>query len=127
MLSNSTSNESVAIGVGSLQSSNSGANVAIGHRALNSTTTGGGNTAVGFDSLRYNVLGANNTAIGAGSQSGDFNGSVILGVSATATANNQFVVGSATTNAGTVTTEANASTKVWNVKINGVDYKILLA
>jgi hypothetical protein len=94
---------------------------------LLANTTGNGNTAIGSIALSANTTGGSNTAIGAQTVSGNFSGSVIIGRDATATASNQFVVGSATTNAGTVTTEANTSTKVWNVKINGVDYKILLA
>ena len=52
---------------------------------------------------------------------------VVLGANATATANNQFVVGSSGQNAGTVTTETVVSTETWTVVINGVTIKILLA
>ena len=58
--------------------------------------------------------------------SGNFSNSVILGVGATSTADNQFVVGSSTTIAGTVTTETVSSTRTWSVVINGVARKILL-
>jgi hypothetical protein len=54
-------------------------------------------------------------------------GCVVLGSSAIATAANQFVVGSSSVNAGTVTTESLSSTKTWSVIINGTAYKILLA
>ena len=84
------------------------------------------NTIIGDHAMRYDD-GANNTVIGAYTSANDTSGSVILGRDAQATADNQFVVGSSTFNAGTVTTEENTSTKVWNVKINGVDHKILLA
>jgi hypothetical protein len=50
-----------------------------------------------------------------------------LGYDAIATANNQFVVGSVGTVAGTVATATPAQTKVWNVVINGVAQQILLA
>mgnify|MGYP000380117885 FL=1 len=50
--------------------------------------------------------------------------SVVLGKEATATASNQFVVGSSSHNAGAVTTETVTVDKTWTVKINGVDYKI---
>jgi len=63
---------------------------------------------------------------GYNTQSGNFSGSVILGASATATGNNQFVVGSSGTNAGAVDTAAVTPTKRWKVKINGVDYYIAL-
>jgi hypothetical protein len=48
-------------------------------------------------------------------------------MAATPTGNNQFVVGTATRNAGAVTAEVNVSANVWNVIINGVARKILLA
>jgi hypothetical protein len=54
-------------------------------------------------------------------------GSVILGRNATATADNQFVVGSVGTIAGAVTVTAAPQAKVWNVVINGVAQQILLA
>lgn len=56
--------------------------------------------------------------------------SVVLGARASnVIGDNQFVVGSAVAGyeAGSVTTEVNSSTKVWNVVINGVQQKILLA
>jgi hypothetical protein len=50
----------------------------------------------------------------------------MIGINAVATGNNQFVVGSLTSEAGVVTTETVSSSRTWSVKINGVDYKILL-
>jgi hypothetical protein len=115
-------------GNGALNANTTGANnTAVGQFSLSSTTTGVNNTAIGHNSLLSNSTGSNNTAIGVATSTGNFSGSVILGVSATATASNQFVVGSATTIAGAVTTETNTSTQVWNVIINGVARKILLA
>jgi hypothetical protein len=86
-----------------------------------------GNTAVGLSSLSGNTTGSNNTSVGQGTSSGNFSGSLILGVSATATANNQAVFGSAAVNAGSVVVGANVSSQYWNVIINGTAYKILLA
>ena len=51
----------------------------------------------------------------------------MLGRGATATASNQFVVGSVAYNAGTVTNAPATQTHYWTVKINGTDYKILLS
>ena len=120
-----------------------GQNTAVGWRALNSVLTGYGNVAVGSQAListtggfnigigeragESNTTGTYNICIGAQTQTGNFSNSVILGRSATATASNQFVVGTETYNVGSVTTEVNASTQVWNVIINGVARKILLA
>jgi hypothetical protein len=77
--------------------------------------------------MELNIVGSNNTALGHSTVSGNFSGSLILGQGATATANNQFVVGSVGTIAGAVTAEVNTSANVWNVIINGVARKILLA
>ena len=74
-----------------------------------------------------NTTGEDNAILGYNAETGNFNGSVILGRDAIATANNQFVAGSVTTNAGAVTAEVNVSANVWNVIINGVARKILLA
>ena len=127
MLVNIAGNNNVAIGSAALDATTGGSqNVAIGTAALGATVTANGNTAVGFSALAINTTGANNTAIGEGTGSGNFSGSVILGKDAAASANNQFVVGSSTTNAGTVDTVAVTPTKRWKVKINGVDYYIAL-
>jgi hypothetical protein len=126
--SNTSGTFITAIGYRALKANTLGyINTAIGYEALSSNTTGYSNTAVGVQSLINNTTGFNNSALGYGTQSNDYSGSVMLGVFATSTASNQFVVGSASVNAGTVATEVNASTKVWNVIINGVAQKILLA
>jgi hypothetical protein len=123
---NTSGNYNTAIGYQTLNNNTSGANnTAIGMQSCNGVTIQSNNTGVGFQSL--NSGGANNSALGASTDSGGFSGSVILGRSAVATGANQFVVGSTGTNAGSVTTEVNASTQVWNVIINGVARKILLA
>jgi hypothetical protein len=123
---NTTNSNNTAVGNDALANAQADGNTAIGSSALQSAT-GSNNTAVGFGSLDTNTTGERNTAIGQGTSSGNFSGSVILGRLATATANNQFVVGSSGVNAGSVTTEVNTSTQVWNVVINGVARKILLA
>ncbi len=102
-------------------------NTAIGRTSLQNNTSGERNVAVGSGSLSANVSGSNNSALGMNANSGNFSGSVILGDTATATANNQFVVGSSTYNAGAVSTATVAQAKVWNVVINGVAEQILLA
>jgi hypothetical protein len=123
-----TGHSNVAIGIRSLYGVSSGTNnTAIGAYALQNCETGSANVAIGRNALSANDTGNNNTAIGYYTVSGNFNGSVILGYQATATANNQFVVGSSGTNAGAVTTESLSSTKTWSVVINGVAQKILLA
>jgi hypothetical protein len=125
---NTTGYGNTAVGYYSMCSTSTGCgNTAMGSNVMRGNTSGCFNTASGYFAMVNNTTGSNNTVLGACASSGNFSGSVILGREAAATANNQFVVGSSTFNAGTVTTESNSSTKVWNVKINGVDHKILLA
>jgi hypothetical protein len=118
-----------AVGHNSLRNTlNTTGNTAIGTQSLFSNTTASCNTAVGYLAACSNTTGSNNSVLGSNAQTGNFSCSVILGACATATGNNQFVVGgTGAFNAGTVTTESNSSTKVWNVVINGVAHKILLA
>jgi len=138
-----TANNTSAFGVGALQSVTTGvSNTGIGWRAGYSTTgsnnafvglmagytnsSGANNTGVGTRVLYDNATGSDNTAVGYLADSDGFSGNVILGREATATANNQFVVGSSGTNAGTITTEAVTSDATWEVVINGTTYKVLL-
>jgi hypothetical protein len=74
-----------------------------------------------------NTGGSINTAIGWATNSGNFSCSVILGACATATTNNQFVVGATGAfNAGTVAAGAISPTHNWTVRINGQNYQIPL-
>jgi hypothetical protein len=107
---NVTGNENTALGVASLRNTTSAFNTGIGSQALTANTTGVGNSALGQLT-----------------NSGNFSHSVILGREATATASNQFVVGSSTYNAGTVVTAPQTQTRYWEVVINGVTERILLA
>ena len=123
-----TGSANTSIGERSLQSVTTGSsNNAVGFESLKLNTTGSFNIAIGEVALRANTTGSLNTAVGYNTQSGNFSNSVILGANAVSTANNQFVVGSVSTNAGLVSSEVNVSSKVWNVIINGVAQKILLA
>jgi hypothetical protein len=122
-----TGTNNTAIGRTSLQNNLTGnENTALGVSSLNATTSAF-NTAIGSQALVSNTTGEGNSALGQLTNSGNFSHSVILGREATATASNQFVVGSTSYNAGAVATETNTSSKVWNVVINGVAQKILLA
>ena len=123
-----TGNNNTALGGRALYGVSSGSNnTAVGVSALSDNQSGSSNVAIGRDAISGNQVGNNNTAIGYYTVSGDFSGSVILGYQATATNNNQFVVGSVGTPSGAVTTESLSSTKTWSVIINGVTQKILLA
>jgi hypothetical protein len=126
-LFSNTANHNTAVGSQALYTNTGNHNSAFGRNAMLSNSSGGQNTGIGRDALSANTTGSDNSALGYQTASGNFSGSTILGRGATATANNQFVVGSTGTVAGAVTTEVNVSTQVWNVIINGVARKILLA
>jgi hypothetical protein len=144
-LLNSNSDQNVAIGyLASTNTTTGSQNTTIGYYAGTRTTTGSGNIFLGNQTAQYNTVGSENTVIGYGSAqdlvsgfnntivgsnifSGNFNSCIILGRNAQATASNQFVVGSVGTNAGSVVTAAQTQTKYWNVIINGIAQRILLA
>jgi len=128
LYTNSSGGNNVTGGAFSMYSNTVGiANTAFGYGALGANSSGSNNVSIGNLSLLNNLSGNNNTAVGDNADSADFSGSVILGKDATATGNNQFVVGSTGTNAGAVVSQVNTSTKYWSVVINGVAQKILLA
>jgi len=105
-------------------------NVAVGRNAMaNSAFNVYYNTAIGTASLSGNQ-GSSNTAVGYNtSVPSGFSRCVVLGADTAATGSNQFCVGGsgAGQNVGTVVAEVNTSANVWNVRINGVARKILLA
>lgn len=137
------SNYNLAIGTNTLGVTTSPGNMAIGHNALSASVAGSANIGIGVSALIANTVGFGNTAIGynvgatstgslntligRSADSAGYSQSVVLGAYAIATGSNQFVVGSVGYNAGTVSVEGNISSKVWNVVINGVAQKILLA
>ena len=95
---------------------------------MNTNTLGSNNVAIGFGAVGFsNTTGSSNTAVGSSTNNGNFSACTILGRDATATADNQFVVGSAAYNAGAVAASVVPQAKVWNVVINGVNEQILLA
>ena len=125
---NTTGSSNTASGTGALFSNTSGnGNTASGQSALFSNTIGLANTASGMFALVTNTIGNSNTSIGVNTDSGNFDASIILGRDAAATASNQFVSGSVTYPAGAVNAAVVAQTQTWDVIINGVAHKILLA
>lgn len=142
--SNSTTANNTAIGYAALNKSNGASNTAVGASASSNLTTGTNNTTIGniagnnLTTGGYNTMignnsgttvstGSNNVFIGSGSQGiAGTSGSIVIGSSATATGSNQFVVGSASYNAGAIASETITPNRTWTVKINGVDYKIPL-
>jgi len=76
---------------------------------------------------RSSVGATGSIIIGSDSTAATFTNSIVIGREAAATANGQFVVGSTTYQVGAVANEVNTSSLAWNVIINGVARKILLA
>jgi hypothetical protein len=128
LLSNTTGSQNVAIGQAAGQNfTTGGQNIAIGCQTGLVVNTGANNIFIGQGANMASGFGSSNNAVVIGASAIGRQGSVVLGQGATSTNQNQFVVGSSTTNAGTITTEVLASTKTWSVIINGVAQKILLA
>jgi hypothetical protein len=128
MYFNTVGGANIAVGRSSLEANITGnENISIGRQALASNISGSQNVAIGRSSLLGHTGGSQNTAIGFATRSGNFSTSVILGACATATANNQFVVGATGAfNAGAITVESVSPTHTWQVRINGQNYKIPL-
>jgi len=127
LTNNTTGNFNSAHGIFALQFNTIGTeNCAVGAYTLFQNTSGIRNTAIGQNALSNITTGSRNTAIGYNARVGNFSESVVIGCDATATASNQFVVGSSTTNAGSIDSSAFTQDKRWKVKINGVDYYIAL-
>jgi hypothetical protein len=124
---NTSGSNNTAMGDLALERTSVSNNTAFGAASLQNTSSGSGNVGIGANALNAHTTGSNNSALGFNTASGNFSGSVILGHEATATANNQFVVGSSTTNAGAVNSTTDVpATFLWSVRINGTNYKILM-
>jgi hypothetical protein len=144
LLNNTSGDQNLAIGTSALLFNTTGQNnIGLGLLTMLFNTTGYQNIAIGTGSLFNNTTGRDNIAIGVGTGNGNTTGQfnimigsdinnqnfsrcVLLGKQAQATANNQFVIGSAGENVGAIATEALTPTISWAVRINGVNYKIPL-
>ena len=133
--------QNVAIGTFTMGSATGSNSVAVGYAALGGQSVGANNTGIGFNAGGTNATGSHNVFLGnqanpvannrsfqtvlGDSAVGDTD-CVVIGRLATATAANQFVVGSSAHPAGAVVTEVLAANRSWAVRINGVAYKILM-
>lgn len=138
---NTTGSGNSCLGTTSLFSLTTGSNnIGIGSLSASTLSTGAGNVIIGRQADVFSggtnfsiAIGQESRAesysiaIGTQATSGGYSYCVVMGSAATATANNQFVVGSTTQAVGAVTTETVTSTRTWSVVINGVSHKILLA
>lgn len=119
--------DNIAIGNNALNLVQGANNVAIGSNCLASATNSSQNIAIGHYGLSADTLGSYNIAIGINTACNDFSRCLIIGDSASASGNNQVVIGTDVNPLGGVVTEVNTSSKYWEVTINGVVEKILLA
>ncbi len=119
--------DNIAIGNNALNSVQGGGNLAIGSNCLASVINGSQNIAIGYYGLSADTSGSYNIAIGVNTACNDFSRCLIIGESASASGNNQVVIGTDVNPLGGVVTEVNTSSKYWEVTINGVVEKILLA
>jgi len=118
---------STAVGASALSFATGTFNTALGQEAGINTTTGTSNVFIGPLTGNGNSTGSYNIFIGlAAGYTGNYSSTCVIGDDS-ATGNNQMVIGSAGNNFGTVAAQVNTSTKYWEVTINGVVEKILLA
>ena len=118
---------SVAVGAGALSFATGQLNTALGQQAGINVLTGQANVFVGPQTGNGTSSGSNNIFIGyAAGYTGNFSSTCVIGDDS-ATANNQMVIGSVGNAFGTVASQVNTSSKYWEVTINGVVQKILLA
>jgi hypothetical protein len=117
----------VAIGASALSFATGADNVAIGWYAGVNVLTGQSNIFIGANAGFGTTTGVGNICIGAAAGlTGNYSNTCIIGYGS-ATGNNQMVIGEFGNEYGTVAAQVNTSTKYWEVTINGVVEKILLA
>lgn len=115
------------VGLNVLTLTTGGYNTALGQEAGLNVTTGLGNTFIGPLTGYETTTGSYNIFIGLNSgATGNFNSTCVIG-EGVATQDYQMVIGSAINQFGIVAPQVNTSTKYWEVTINGVVEKILLA
>jgi hypothetical protein len=125
---NTSGGGNTSVGAGSLNENTTGSsNTSIGCSTLGLNTTGGSNIAVGEGSLQFNTTGSSNISIGNFTESANHDNCIIIGTLATATSNNQIVIGSTDTPVGSVTTVGTFTpSHKFKVLLNGVEYWIQL-
>jgi len=127
-LLNNIASFNTAIGGRALRNNIDGSNnIAIGYRAMYENLTGNFNIAIGDFCFEDNESGSDNIAIGNNINSNNYDYSLMIGRSASVGGSNQIAIGSVSFPLGAVNTEVNTSSKYWEVIINGVTEKILLA
>jgi|TARA_R110002167_G_scaffold43706_2_gene131951 hypothetical protein len=142
--SNVSGSNNTSVGQGAMQANDNGSqNTVIGQKAYNNSISNSSNVVIGFEAGRDLVFGAantivgtlamqtqnfgdSNTVVGYGATTGS-SGCILLGRAATTFNFNAFVVGSVSYPVGNFTTYTGAAAEYWDVEINGVAKKIMLA
>jgi hypothetical protein len=102
-------------------------NTVMGMDAGEDITTGSYNTILGYYTGKLIITGQQNIVIGSQNLlTATTTGTSMIGVSDTATGNNQMRFGSTTVTNGAVTSGSVTQNEYWNVFINGVAKKIML-
>lgn len=109
-----------------------GENTYIGNRAGVTVVNGNGNTFLGSKTgegpaYSGSNTGDNNIVIGKHSDHKNFSNTLVMGIEANATADNQVSIGSTGTPLGTIAAYTGSAAETWEVVINGVTKKIMLA
>ena len=130
---NTLGNYNISLGYSALQ--NGGAtcsnNIAMGYNAMSFATSAQHNIAMGETVGSAITTGTNNICLGSGSGpavgGGAFVNTLSIGRNARATSSNSIAIGSAAYPYATVTAGSQTQTHYWVIRINGTDYKVLLA
>jgi hypothetical protein len=121
-----TTNSSSNVLLGAVSTLLGSQGVQIGQNTTNTASSNANNVIIGYNARITGASNIANVVIGHQALS-NFIGCVVIGKSAAATANNQFVIGSTTQAAGSITTAtAPVIAEYWTVIINGVSKKIAL-
>lgn len=119
-------NNSVAIGALAGPKVSGASNIIIGYNAMSEVEDANDNIVIGSLTCAGSLTSGNNIIIGNRADNADHKNVLMLGISAIASADNQIVLGSATSSFGPLTPEVVVSDNTLTILLNGELYKILL-
>jgi hypothetical protein len=120
-------NDNIAIGPYSMSNNLSGSgNIAIGTACVNASEMGQNSVHIGQENSQT-ATGSNNTSIGSFGNTSIYSNCITIGTRAEAQSDNDVAIGSSSYPVGTITAYTGASAETWEITINGVTKKIMLA
>jgi hypothetical protein len=120
-------NDNIAIGPYSMSNNGSGSsNIAIGPYCCNAAEMGQSSVHIGQENSQT-ATGSNNTSIGSFGNTSIYSNCITIGTRAEAQSDNDVSIGSSSYPVGTITAYTGASAETWEITINGVTKKIMLA